>query len=258
MIDPHLFVITIVFGATIGLALGMLGGGGSILTVPVLVYLLQMDPHGAVTASLLIVGLNALMGSILHWRAGHVNLKEAVLFGLCGIVSSYAGARASALLSSSLLLVIFALLMLVVAAVMLRPKAGLAGKQATSQPWWLILLGGLGVGLLTGFLGVGGGFLIVPALVFLLGMEMPTAIGSSLVVITLNSAAGIAGHLNSHVALPWAEILVFTAVGATGLWAGARLTRILPVARLQQAFALFVCGLALVLLVLNVPKLPII
>lgn len=256
MIDSHMFMITIVFGAAIGLALGMLGGGGSILTVPVLVYLLRMDPHVAVTASLLIVGLNALVGSILHWCAGHVKLKEAVLFGLYGIVSSYIGARASNLLSSTVLLVLFALLMLLIAAIMLRPKAGL-GKQAARQPWWLILLGGLGVGLLTGSLGVGGGFLIVPALVFLLGIEMPTAVGSSLVVIALNSVAGIAGHLQSQVALPWAEILVFTAVGAAGLFVGAKLTRMLPVARLQQAFALFVCGLGLVLLVINVPRLPI-
>ncbi len=256
MIDPHLFVITIVFGAAIGLALGMLGGGGSILTVPVLVYLLQMDPHVAVTASLFIVGLNALMGSILHWRAGNVKLKEALLFGLYGVIASYAGARVSTLLNSTVLLIVFALLMLVIAVIMLRPTTGLT-RQSTRQPWWLILIGGLGVGLLTGFLGVGGGFLIVPALVLLLEMEMPTAVGSSLVVIALNSAAGIAGHMHSHVWVPWAEILVFTAVGGAGLFAGAKLTRVLPVARLQQAFAFFVFGLGLVLLFLNVPKLPI-
>lgn len=256
MIDLHFFIITIVFGAAIGLALGMLGGGGSILTVPVLVYLLQMNPHVAVMASLLIVGLNALIGSILHWRAGHVNLKEALLFGLYGILASYAGARASVLLSSAILLVMFAILMLVIAAIMLRPKTGLA-RQATRRPWWLILLGGLCVGWLTGFLGVGGGFLIVPALMFLLGMEMPTAVGSSLVVIALNSTAGILGHLNSQVAFPWTAILVFTATGVIGLLAGTRLTRLLPVTRLQQAFAFFVCGLALVLLVMNVPKVPI-
>lgn len=256
MIDLHLFVITIVFGTAIGLALGMLGGGGSILTVPVLVYLVQMDPHGAVTASLLIVGLNALIGSVLHWRAGHVKLKEAVLFGLYGVISSYAGARVSTLLNSTVLLILFALLMLVIAAIMLRPKTDSA-KQSTRQPWWLVFFGGLGVGLLTGFLGVGGGFLIVPVLVLLLGMEMPTAVGSSLVVIALNSAAGIVGHLSNHVALPWTEILVFTVVGAAGLFVGAKLTRVLPVARLQQAFAVFVFGLGLVLLFLNVPKLPI-
>lgn len=254
MIGLNQLLTIIVFGAVIGLALGMLGGGGSILTVPVLVYLLQMDPHVAVTASLCIVGLNALMGSMLHWRAGQVKLKEAVLFGMTGIPASYAGARASALLSSTVLLVCFALLMLVIAVLMLRPKTGPA-KQATRQPWWLILLGGLGVGLLTGFLGVGGGFLIVPALVLLLGMEMPAAVGSSLVVIVLNSAAGIIGHLTNPVVLPWAEIVAFTAVGGAGLFVGAKLTRILPVSRLQQAFALFVCGLGLVFLLINVPKL---
>lgn len=249
-----LLLMTVVFGAAIGLVLGMLGGGGSILTVPVLVYLLQMDPHVAVTASLIIVGLNAVMGSVLHWRSGNVRLKEALLFGVYGTVSSYAGARVSTMLNSTLLLVLFALLMLVIALLMLRPKAGVA-TTATRRPWWLVLLGGFGVGLLTGFLGVGGGFLIVPALVLLLGMDMPTAVGSSLVVIALNSAAGIAGHLNSHVVLPWTEILVFTAMGFIGLLAGAKLARVLPVARLQQAFALFVLALGVVLLVLNVPKL---
>lgn len=249
--------MTIVFGAVIGLVLGMLGGGGSILTVPVLVYLLHMEPHVAVTASLIIVGLNALMGSALHWRAGNVKPKEAFLFGMYGIISSYAGARASTLLNSTLLLVLFALLMLVIALLMLRPKVGVVSSPtSTRRPWWLVLLGGLGVGLLTGFLGVGGGFLIVPALVLLLGMDMATAVGSSLIVIGLNSAAGIAGHLNSHIALPWTEILVFTAIGLSGLLVGTRLARILPVARLQQIFALFVLLLGLALLVLNVPKLP--
>ncbi|GHO63256.1 UPF0721 transmembrane protein [Ktedonobacter sp. SOSP1-52] len=252
-----LLLMTVLFGAAIGLVLGMLGGGGSILTVPVLVYLLHMDPHMAVTASLIIVGLNALMGSVLHWRAGNVKLKEAFLFGMYGIVSSYAGARVSTMLNSTLLLMLFALLMLVIALLMLRPKMGVVtSTTATRRPWWLVLLGGLGAGLLTGFLGVGGGFLIVPALVLLLGMDMTTAVGSSLVVIALTSAAGIAGHLNSHIALPWTEILVFTAMGFTGLLAGTKLARMLPVARLQQTFALFVLGLSLVLLLLNVPKLP--
>ncbi|HET7638572.1 MAG TPA: sulfite exporter TauE/SafE family protein [Ktedonobacteraceae bacterium] len=257
MSDPYMFLVTIVFGVAIGLVLGMLGGGGSILTVPALVYPLHMDPHVAVTASLMIVGVNALMGSVIHWRSGHVRLKEATLFGVYGIVSSYAGARLSTLLDSTLLMILFALLMLVIAVVMLRPKIGVT-TRSTHRSWWLVLLGGLGVGLLTGFLGVGGGFLVVPALVLLLGMEMPTAVGSSLIVIAMNSAAGIVGHLNSHLALPWAEILVFTAVGIGGLLIGAKLMKILPVARLQQAFALFVLGLSLVLLVINVPKLPIV
>ena len=250
--------MTVVFGAAIGLALGMLGGGGSILTVPVLVYVLRMDPHAAVTASLIIVGLNALMGSVMHWRARTVKLKEAFLFGMYGILSSYAGAHVSTLLNSTLLLVLFALLMLAIAFLMLRPKGGMATSATkVRRPWWLVLLGGLGVGLLTGFLGVGGGFLIVPALVLLLGMDMTTAVGSSLVVIALNSAAGIVGHLNGHVVLPWGEILAFTAMGFVGLLAGSKLAQRLPVARLQQSFSLFVLGLGLVLLVLNVPHLPI-
>ena len=242
-------------GALIGLALGSLGGGGSILTVPALVYLLGQNPHGAVGSSLVIVGANALFGAWLHGRESHVRLRAALLFGAAGVAAAFGGARLSRLLPGPALLILFALLMLVVAAVMLRGqiRAGEAGHPA-APVWWRVLLGGVVVGFLTGFLGVGGGFLIVPALVLLLGMDMRDAVGSSLVVIALNSAAGLLGHLGDG-GLNWWLIGLLLAGGVPGLLLGARLARRLPAARLRQTFALFVVLLGVTLLAINLPLL---
>lgn len=254
MIGVSTLLIAPLLGVMIGLALGMLGGGGSILTVPMLVYILRQDPQIAVATSLVIVGANAITGAWLHRREGHVRLKQALLFGAYGIPAAYGAARLSSLLSGPMLLVLFALLMLIIAALMLR--GGVTGKPATASrtpaAWWRVLLGGAGVGFLTGFLGVGGGFLIVPALVLLLSMDMPDAVGSSLVVIALNSAAGLLGHASDG-ALPWPMIAIFVIAGLAGLLLGARAARMLSPARLRQSFAIFVVALALVLLVINVP-----
>jgi uncharacterized membrane protein YfcA len=246
-------LLAAVIGALIGLSLGTLGGGGSILTVPALVYLLGQDPHGAVGSSLMIVGTNALLGAWLHQRAGHVRLGAAVMFGAAEIAAAFGGARLSRLLPGPALLVLFALLMIVIAGLMLRGKAAEpTHADAAAIIWWRVLAGGVGVGFLTGFLGVGGGFLIVPALVLLLGMEMRDAIGSSLVVITINSAAGLLGHLGDG-GINWWLIGLLLAGGVPGLLLGARLARRLPAAQLQQGFALFVVLLGVTLLLINVP-----
>ena len=161
MSDGTHLVLAPILGSLIGLALGLLGGGGSILTVPVLVYLLRLDAHIAVATSLVIVGMNALVGAGFHWRQRHVKLKQALLFGAYGIPAAYIGARLSGFVSGPVLLVLFAILMLVVAVLMLRGGVKAAGHDGAAS-WWRVLLGGVGVGFLTGFLGVGGGFLIVP------------------------------------------------------------------------------------------------
>ena len=246
-------LLAAVIGALIGLSLGTLGGGGSIRTVPALVYLLGQDPHGAVGSSLMIVGTNALLGAWLHQRAGHVRLGAAVMFGAAGIAAAYGGARLSRLLTGPALLVLFALLMIVIAGLMLRGKAAEpTHADAAAIIWWRVLAGGVVVGFLTGFLGVGGGFLIVPALVLLLGMEMRDAVGSSLVVITINSAAGLLGHLGDG-GINWWLIGLLLASGVPGLLLGARLARRLPAAQLRQGFALFVVLLGVTLLLINVP-----
>jgi uncharacterized membrane protein YfcA len=247
-------LLAMVLGTMIGLSLGMLGGGGSILTVPALVYILGQDPHAAVSASLVIVGLNAVTGAWLHQRAGNVRLRAALLFGAAGLLAAFAGARLSALLSGPLLLVLFALLMLIVATLMLRGGAAAPVAAHDTLPvWWKVLLGGTAVGFLTGFLGVGGGFLIVPALVLVLGMSMREAVGSSLVVIAINSAAGVLGHVGEG-GVSWLIVALLLAGGLPGLLVGSRLAQRLPVARLRQGFAVLVVVLGVTLLAINLPK----
>ncbi|GCE15250.1 sulfite exporter TauE/SafE family protein [Tengunoibacter tsumagoiensis] len=254
--DPLSLLIILLPGALIGITLGALGGGGSILTIPILVYRLGMNTHTAVTASLVIVGINALFGMVLHYRAGHVKIKKALLFSVYGLIASYFGARISSCLSGPILLVLFGLLMLVIALIMLRPKKPIQKSiwEGKRQSWWMTLLGGLGVGFLTGFLGVGGGFLLVPALVLFLGMTMQDAVGSSLLVIAINSASGLLGHLNSG-PLPWLEIILFAAAGLAGLLVGTQMNQKLPAQRLSQIFAVFVLALASVVLSINLPLL---
>ncbi len=247
-------LLAILLGGLIGLSLGMLGGGGSILTVPALVYVLGQDPHAAISASLVIVGLNALTGAWFHRRAGHVRLKSAMAFGGMGLLAAFAGARLSALLPAALLLVLFALLMLVVAILMLRGRGVGRADGDTALVWWKVAIGGLGVGFLTGFLGVGGGFLIVPALVLLLGMDMRDAVASSLVVIALNSAAGVLGHLGEN-QISWLVVAMLLAGGLPGLLLGTRMASRLPVQRLRQGFAMLVIVLGATLLAINIPKL---
>ena len=247
-------LLAIVLGSVIGLSLGMLGGGGSILTVPALVYILGQDAHAAVSASLVIVGLNAATGAWLHQRAGNVRLRSALLFGGGGLLAAFAGARLSTLLTAPVLLSLFALLMLVVASLMLRGAATVPlATRAGAPVWWKVLLGGTAVGFLTGFLGVGGGFLIVPTLVLVLGMSMREAVGSSLVVIAINSAAGLLGHAG-EAGVSWLIVALLLAGGLPGLLVGSRLTLRLPIARLRQGFAVLVVVLGVALLAINLPK----
>jgi len=247
-------LLALVIGALIGLSLGLLGGGGSILMVPALVYLLGQDPHTAVTSSLVIVGLNALAGAVMHRRAGDVRLGSALLFGSVGLGTAFAGARLSALLPSAVLLVLFALLMLAVATLMLRSRREDAAQDDAPVIWWQLLAAGAAVGFLTGFLGVGGGFLIVPALVLVLRLPMREAVGSSLVVIAVNSVAGVLGHMGD-VHLNWAMIGLLLAGGLPGLLAGTRWAGVLPPMQLRRGFAALVIVLGAVLLAINLPQL---
>ncbi len=248
-------VLDLALGFAIGLSLGLLGGGGSILTVPALVYLVGQSPQAAVTTSLAIVGANSALGASFHHAQGTLNWKVAVVFGGVGMVVAYLAAGLSKLFSPALLLIAFALLMLFVGGMMIlrRERPGQEqGHGAYNLP--LTLAGGAGVGLLTGVLGVGGGFLIVPALVILVGLPMNQAIGTSLVIIAANSAAGLLGHLTGN-PLDLTLTFVFVSAGLAGTFAGARLASRLPATRLRQAFALFVIVLALFLLNDNLPKL---
>jgi uncharacterized protein len=245
-------LLELVLGFGIGLSLGLLGGGGSILTVPALVYLVGQSPQAAVTTSLAIVGANSAMGASLHHAHGALNWRIAIIFGGAGMIVAYFAASLSKLFSPAALLVAFAVLMLVVGALMIFRRESTQVAAAHSLP--IILASGAGVGLLTGVLGVGGGFLIVPALVMLVGLPMNQSVGTSLVIITANSAAGLLGHLSGGM-FDLALTITFVAAGLAGTFVGTRLSHRLPSNRLRQAFALFVIVLACFLLYDNLGKL---
>ncbi len=250
-------VLDLILGFGIGLSLGLLGGGGSILTVPALVYLVGQSPQAAVTTSLAIVGANSALGASFHHLQGTLNWRVAIVFGGIGMVTAYLAAGLSKLFSPALLLVAFALLMFFIGGLMiLRRERSSQGQEPRSAHTntLLTLAGGAGVGLLTGVLGVGGGFLIVPALVMLVGLPMNQAVGTSLVIIAANSAAGLLGHLAGN-PLDITLTLVFVSAGLAGTFVGARLASRIPATRLRQAFALFVIVLAVFLLNDNLPKL---
>lgn len=236
-------------GFLIGLSLGLLGGGGSILTVPALVYLLGQNPHTAVATSLAIVGANSIMGAAFHRAQGTLDGRVAFSFGGAGMVAAYFASGISKQIPADVLMIAFALLMLLIGALMLMRKSAEETARA-EKPLWLILFSGAGVGLLTGILGVGGGFLIVPALVMLVGLPMQTAVGASLVIISMNSAAGFIGHIGSE-KFDFLLIFIFVLSGLAGTFLGARLAKKLPVQKLQTAFACFIIALGMFLLIDN-------
>ncbi len=245
-------LLDVLLGFGIGLSLGLLGGGGSILTVPALVYVVGQSPQAAVTASLLIVGANSMMGAFMHRSQGTLNWKVAVVFGGVGMGAAYLAAGWSKALPPNALMIAFALLMLVVGFFMiLKPTP--QDDEERSHSWPVTIASGAGVGLLTGFLGVGGGFLIVPALVMLVGLPMRQAVGTSLVVIAMNSMAGFLGHLGGP-AIDLQVVAIFVIAGLTGAYVGARLTRFVSPEHLRKGFAVFVIGLAVFLLYDNVRK----
>lgn len=245
--------LTLDFG--IGLSLGLLGGGGSILTVPALVYLVGQSPQAAVTASLAIVGANSLFGASFHRSQGTLNGKVAIGFGGAGMVAAYLSAGLSKYFSASALLVAFAILMLVVGGLLIARRAPIVSRadQPVTRGWPVVIVSGVGVGFLTGLLGVGGGFLIVPALVLLINIPMQEAVGTSLVIIAMNSLAGFVGHMGDG-AFNLTLVLIFTVAGLAGTLVGARLTKRLSASRLQTAFAVFIIGLALFLIYDNFTK----
>lgn len=245
-----LFIIGLILSAMIGLSLGLIGGGGSILTVPILVYLLGVVPHEAVGMSLAVVGATSILGSYMHWRRGNVDISSGLLFGISGIIGALLGSPLTKLVSPEALLLIFGLLMLVVAVSMIwRRNHEIHDAPHRPHPVQGIFAG-LGVGVLTGFLGVGGGFLIVPALVFFGGLPMKKAIGTSLFVIFLNCAAGLAGHMTQNV-FDWQLTGIVMALAVSGAVVGTVLSHRIAARRLQSMFAVLVLGVAAFLVAKN-------
>jgi hypothetical protein len=242
--------IGLVLSVAIGLSLGLIGGGGSIITVPVLVYVIGVEPHEAIGMSLAVVGVTSAIGAALHHRQGTVKLRIGAIFGASGILGAYFGSRLTYLLSPASLLLSFAALMLVISAVMLAKKRRDEAIPHRSPNIIKAMLAGLMVGLLTGFLGVGGGFLVVPALVLFGGLSMKEAIGTSLIVISINCAAGLAGHL-SYGAFDLRLTMLVTALAAIGTLIGTALSHKTSPMRLKTGFALFVIAVAVFLVAKN-------
>lgn len=233
---------------TIGVSLGFFGGGGSILTVPLLVYVFGLDPKQAIASSLLVVGAASAFAAAQHARAGNVDVRAGLAFGAAGMAGAYAGGRASAWVDGALLLVLFASMMMLTAFAMWRGRRAPAGAGEHHPRLARLAAQGLGVGLFTGLVGAGGGFLIVPALVLWAGLPMPAAVGTSLFVIVLNSVAGFAGYAG-HVDVDAALVGAIAAAAIGGSFLGARLARRVDPNSLRRAFAGFVLAMAAVILV---------
>jgi uncharacterized membrane protein YfcA len=247
-------VVGFALAVVIGLTLGMLGAGGSILTVPVFVYVLGFDAKAAIAMSLPVVATTSLVGAAGHWRAGNVDSRAVVAFAPLAMLGALAGARLAALVSGPAQLAILGTVMLAAGGLMLRDgavrdraeavPAAKAGRRA------LLVLSGLGVGVLTGLVGVGGGFLIVPALVLVGGVPMKRAVGTSLVVIALSTLTAFVAH-HGEVSIAWRVVVLFTALTVGGALIGTRLVRAVPARALRSAFGVVVVLLALLLLFEN-------
>lgn len=226
----------LVYSAAIGAALGLTGTGGSILTVPALVYLVGEDVHTAIGTSLAIVGGIAIEGAFQQRES--VQWKSGLLLGVCGIAGSIPGALLSPYFSSATLLLLFSGIMIVASISMLR-SGGSDIRRETNAPLWVIFLAGLGIGFLTGFIGVGGGFLIVPAMVFAFGCSMQVAIATSLLVIAFNSFFGLATRFATS-SIEWAVVGAFVAGGLGANIAASKVVHRLDQRHLKRIFAVFI------------------
>ncbi|OEJ28346.1 integral membrane family protein [Streptomyces agglomeratus] len=244
-----LLVLALTAGALVGLALGALGGGGSVLAVPVLIYLLGFTPAAATTASLLIITATSLTALYGHARSGHVRWKAGALFAAAGALPAAAAGAAASRLPQPVLTVAFAGVAGLAAVMMLRPARAAVGGGADARRPARAARTGAGLGALTGLLGVGGGFLVVPALVTVLAFEMQVAVGTSLLVISANSLASLATRGATTAGLDWAVIAPFAGAAILGAWDGKRLASKVSGPLLRRAFAAMLLGVAAFMLI---------
>lgn len=245
--------LTVGLAILIGLSLGLLGGGGSILAVPLLVYVADLPAKEAIATSLLVVGVTSAVGVLPHVRAGRIRWRTGLLFGTAGMAGAYVGGRLAEFIPAAVLLTGFAVMMLATATAMIRGHRG-TGDGAVPRELSVrrVLLDGVVVGLVTGMVGAGGGFLVVPALALLGGLPMPVAVGTSLVVIAMKSFAGLAGFLSS-VSIDWSLAATVTTAAVAGSIAGARLAGRIPEVVLRRTFGGFVVIAGVFMLVQQVP-----
>lgn len=234
--------------------MGLLGAGGSVLTVPIFVYVLGVEPKPAIAMSLGVVGATALVAALSHLRGKVVSFRTAAIFGPAAMVGAYFGAGLATYLSGRAQLIGFAVVLLTSASLMIRnarstpPESAAPGvPHIDARAAMLLVLQGLGVGVLTAIIGVGGGFIIVPALVLVAGLPMRIAVGTSLVIIAMNALSGFAGYLG-RTEIDWPLVGAFTALAAGGTVAGSFWSRRVPQAWLKQIFAYVLIAVALYVL----------
>lgn len=260
-------VFSIIFaGLATGLVLGLFGSGGSIIATPALIYLLGVEPKSAIAMSLGIVAVTATIAALDHWKRGNVDVSIAAVFGLFGVAGTYAGARLGVVTPVAIQLTVFALVMYAAAWRMLKPvrlvvssgEISVSGSTAALPCTGLfspcmahIALHGIAVGVLTGFVGVGGGFLIVPALVLLSHIPMKTAVGTSLAIVAAKSYSGFAGYMGA-VSIDWALMGGFTAVTVAASFTGTRLAHRFSHDTLKRTFAVFLLFVATYMLLKSV------
>ena len=249
-------LLTLMLSLIIGLLLGLLGGGGSILTVPMLVYLLHVEPKTAITTSFVVVGLSSVLALIPHARRHSVCWKSGVFFGLSGMAGAFGGGRIAAFFSSDLLMTLFGLISLTTGLLMLRRPKPQSGSSSIKQPvsicpfrvpYLRVLFDGFFVGGLTGMVGVGGGFLIVPALTLLVGLPMQGAVGTSLMIIVMNALAGLGGY-SQHAELDLPLTLQVASGALIGSAIGAILSGYVKPALLRRGFGFMVVAVGIYVL----------
>jgi len=247
----HEALLALPLGLLIGLSLGSLGAGGSILTVPALVLVLGQTPHEAAGTSLVVVGSIAATGALEHRRRGSVRLRAGLAFAAAGIAGSLVGSFLSIRTAPDLLALAFSAIMLLAAAMMWRDTtrsqdadlADVSGSATLATKITRTLAAGSVVGFLTGYFGIGGGFLAVPALTYALGVPITVAVGTSLLVIALNSATALAPRLGEDV-INWTITAAFVAGGVAGALGGARVAHGIDPARLKRSFAIVIACIA--------------
>jgi len=252
-------ILAYIFAMAIGISLGLIGAGGSILTVPVLVYMAHVEPVLATGYSLFVVGSTALVGGIQNAFKKLVDFKTALIFGVPSILAVYATrafvmpwipaqiniTETLSISKGTGLLLIFAVLMVVTAISMIRGNGKVKELESIEREpkkhhYGLVLLEGIGVGTLTGLVGAGGGFLIIPALVLLGGLEMKLAVGTSLFIIAIKSLIGFTGDIQVGSAIDWFFLLPFTSFSIAGIFIGSSLHRYIDGHRLKKGFGWFV------------------
>lgn len=240
----------------VGLSLGLLGSGGSILTVPMLVYIVGEPEKLAIAESLGIVGLISIAGFIPYSLKKQVQWRSVLFFGIPGMAGAYGGAFLSHYLSGTFQLLLFAAVMLAASVMMFRNNNTIIDEPGKTHDWWKIVLEGLGVGMLTGLVGVGGGFMIVPALVLLVGLPMHLAVGTSLAIITLNSVSGFFKYMDVLKSLDlhinWHLIIIFALLGAVGSFVGRTIGTKLSQEKLRKGFAVFLVFMSAYIIFMNV------